>query len=331
IGRRAFGCAEARRGATVRALSEIRELYQIPRYRYAMPWFAILWLLARLWEWGARRSQARHSAQPRKLDVPVISIGNLTMGGTGKTPCVLRLAEMLKRCGRAPGILIRGYGRSSPLSHMVAAPGAKIRTQKTGDEPQILIRSGVAPVGIGGNRFQTGTLLRDRFHPDVLLLDDGFQHRKLARNMDVVLIDALDPFGGGDVFPAGRLREPVPGIARAHIVLVTRADVSDLAPAIEREVRRWNAGVPMFRASMLPECWMAHETGQCYALGVPPFQQAGVFCGLGNPQSFLRTLARLGITPVDWVEFEDHHRYRPYELRRIAQQFRAKGATALVT
>lgn len=331
MGRRALGCAEARRGGTARVVREVGERLQVPRYRQAIPWLAILWVLARLWEWGGRRKQARDFERQRKLDVPVISIGNLTMGGTGKTPCVLQMAEVLKSRGRKPGILTRGYGRSSPIGHMAVAPGAKVRTEKSGDEPQILIRSGLAAVGIGADRFRTGRLLSHEFHPDVILLDDGFQHRKLSRNMDIVLIDALNPFGGGDVFPAGRLREPVAGLARADVVLVTRSDVSDLAPEIERMVRRWKPGVPVFRASVEPEAWVMNKTGARFEPARPPFQQVGMFCGLGNPQSFLRTLARMGVAPVDWVEFADHHRYRPHELRRTAQQLREKGATALVT
>ncbi|HXB72489.1 MAG TPA: tetraacyldisaccharide 4'-kinase [Candidatus Acidoferrales bacterium] len=331
IGRRALACAEARRGATVRAVSEIRELLTPPRHRQAMPRFAILWALARVWEWGGRRKLARNSAQQRKLDVPVISIGNLTMGGTGKTPCVLRVAEVLRRNGHRPGILTRGYGRSSPIGHMAVAPGARTRTETSGDEPQIFIRSGLAPVGIGADRFQTGRLLIKEFHPDVMLLDDGFQHRKLARNLDIVLIDALNPFGGGDVFPAGRLREPVAGLARADVVLITRSDVSDLPPAIERAVRRSKPHMPVFRASMEPEAWVEHKTGARFDPAQAPFGRAGVFCGLGNPQSFLRTLQRMGVPVAGSVEFEDHHRYRARELRCLAYQLRKQGATALVT
>jgi 3-deoxy-D-manno-octulosonic-acid transferase len=331
IGRRAVACVGRRRGATALAVAGIRELLAPPRYRQAMPWFASLWALARLWEWGGRRKLARNSAQQRKLNVPVISIGNLTMGGTGKTPCVLQVAEVLKRGGHRPGILTRGYGRSSPVGHMAVAPGAHIRTEKSGDEPQIFIRSGIAPVGIGVDRFKTGQLLSQAFHLNVLLLDDGFQHRKLARNLDIVLVDALNPFGGGDVFPAGRLREPVAGLARADVVLITRSDVSDMAPAIERVVRRWNPGAPVLRAWMEPEAWVEHKTGAQFDLAHAPFKRPGAFCGLGNPQSFLRTLQRMGVTVAGSVEFQDHHRYRPGELRLLAFQLRERGATALVT
>lgn len=331
IGRRALACTEARRGATARAVAEMREVQRVPCYRPAMPWFVPRWVLARAWQWGARHKLARDYARRRKLDAPVISIGNLTMGGAGKTPCVLRLAEVLKERGRHPGILTRGYGRNSPEQCLALPPGAAVPTEQSGDEPRIFLRSGVAPVGIGADRFQTGTLLLRDFGADMLLLDDGFQHLRLARTMDIVLIDALDPFGGGYVFPLGRLREPVEGLARAQVILITRSEFSDLAPAIERSVRLVNPGAPVFRASIQPRAWVEHRTDRRYGPAERPFERAGAFCGLGNPLSFRRTLERMGVSPVDWVEFDDHHRYRPRELRRIAAQLGAKGATALVT
>jgi len=333
IGERALACAEARRGATARALAEVRELYsgRLPGYRPAMPWFAAAWALARLWEWGSRRRQARGLLLRRKLDVPVISLGNLTMGGTGKTPCVLRLTAILKGRGCRPGILTRGYGRRSPNKFLAVEPGAEVDPEKTGDEPALLIRSGLAPVGIGGDRFQTGMMLRRQFDVDLLLLDDGFQHLRLARNLDILLIDGLNPFGGGSVFPLGRLREPVEGLARAGIILITRGECSGLGASIERAVRRWNPRAPVFRASVQPRAWVEHRTGMRHGAAETPFERAGAFCGLGNPATFRRTLRAMGVEPVDWIEFEDHHRYRARELRHISQQMLARGATALVT
>ncbi len=333
IGRRALACAEARRGATARAVAVVRELHgaRLPGYRPALPWFALRWTLSRLWIRGARRRQARDLRAQRKIDAPVISVGNLTMGGTGKTPCVLRLAEILKQTGRKPGILTRGYRRSSPEPHTVLAPGAAVRPELSGDEPQIFVRSALAAVGIGADRYQTGMRLRHEFGADVMLLDDGFQHRKLARNLDIVLIDALDPFGGGEVFPLGRLREPLEGLSRADLILITRSDLTDTASAIERSLRRWNARAPVLRARTLPVAWVENRTGRQYATGERPFERAAAFCGLGNPESFLRTLERMGIQPTDWYAYSDHHRYRPKELRRLSEQARRNGADALVT
>jgi 3-deoxy-D-manno-octulosonic-acid transferase len=330
-GARARDCAEARRGATARAVAAMREVYRVPRYRPAVPWYWVAWAIARVWLWEGRRRQAQYYSRRRKLEVPVVSVGNLTMGGTGKTPCVLRLAELLRERGHKPGILTRGYGRTSPVAALALPAGATVRTEQAGDEPQIFLRARVAPVGIGADRYRTGTLLRQEFGTDVMLLDDGFQHVKLARNFDVVLLDALNPFGGCEIFPMGRLREPVPSVARADAILITRSEASDLGPAIERAVRRWNPRAPVFQARIHPEYWVEHRTGRKIDTGDIKLERAGAFCGLGNPQSFYRTLQGLGTHCVDRVEFEDHHRYRPNELKRIAEHLQRGGATALVT
>jgi tetraacyldisaccharide 4'-kinase len=214
---------------------------------------------------------------------------------------------------------------------MALPAGATVRPEESGDEPQIFLRSRVAPVGIGADRFRTGSLLAERFGTDVVVLDDGFQHVKLARNFDVVLIDALNPFGGGEVFPAGRLREPLQGVARADAIVITRNEASDLGPAIERAVRRWNPRIPILRAQIRPEWWVEHRTGKRHAVDRFCMEHPAVFCGLGNPVSFYRTLEGLGLRYVDCVEFEDHHRYRSKELERIAGQFRRRGAETVVT
>ncbi|HWB84573.1 MAG TPA: tetraacyldisaccharide 4'-kinase [Bryobacteraceae bacterium] len=333
VGRRALECAEARRGATARTVEMLRALYctHVPSYRPSMPWFAIAWALSRVWRWGSRRKQARDVANQKRLDVPVISIGNITMGGTGKTPCVLLLAETLKSRGRAPGILTRGYGRHSPVKHLVAPPGASVHATDTGDEPQQFVRAGIAPVGIGPNRFITGVRLAHEFHTDVLLLDDGFQHRKLARDLDIVLVDCLNPFGGGYEFPLGRLREPIEGLGRADIIVITRSQFSGLRCAVEEAVRRINTHAPIFRGRVLPQAWVEYQTGRTYALDDQPFNRVGAFCGIGNPQSFRRTLASLGIDVTDCVEFADHQKYQPYHLQRLVHEFHFRGATAMVT
>ena len=331
VGARARECALARRGATARAVAAMREVYRVPRYRPAMPWYLVAWALAQVWRWEGRRRQAKYYSWRRKLDVPVISVGNLTMGGTGKTPCVLRLAELLRERGRTPGILTRGYGRTSPTPVLALPLGAAVRTEESGDEPQIFLRARVAPVGIGADRHRAGTLLREKFGADVMLLDDGFQHVKLARDFDVVLLDALNPFGGGEVFPMGRLREPMDALARADAIVITRSEASDLGPAIEQAVRRWNPQAPIFHARIEPEGWVEHRSGRYLHLEELKLDRVGAFCGLGNPRSFHRTLDALGTRYVDTVEFQDHHRYLPNELTRMAEQFRRQGAVALVT
>ena len=331
IGSRGLACAQAQRGASARAVASLRQLRTVPKYRPTVLRYWLAWPLARVWEWGAYRRQRRDLRHVRRLPVPVISVGNLTMGGTGKTPCVLRLVELLKERGQKPGILTRGYGRQSPEPCLHVAAGEAVPPHQSGDEAQIFIRSGLAPVGIDADRFDSGTRLLAKFDAGVLVLDDGFQHRKLARDADLVLIDALDPFGGGDVFPLGSLREPVAGLSRASVVLITRCEASDLAEPAAREVARWNSRAPIFQSSVEPRAWMEQATGKRIALSDPSFRRVGAFCGLGNPATFRRTLEGLGIEIADWLEFSDHHRYRPSELRHLAHQMSACGAEVLVT
>jgi tetraacyldisaccharide 4'-kinase len=334
LGRRALGAAEARRGATARALAAVRELYatHLPVYRPAWPWYPLARLLAGAWAIGSRRRQKRQQRAARSLPVPVISAGNLTMGGTGKTPCVLWLAAGLIERGHVPGILTRGYGRISPEPISVLGPGAQASPAETGDEPQIFLRSGLAPVGIGADRFRAGQLLLARFPSvDRILLDDGLQHCKLERAVNLVLVDALDPFGGGSVFPLGRLREPLDALARADIFLITRTDLSDGVPALERAIRARNARAPIFHAVTHPRAWVEAASGREYDPAAAPLDHPAAFCGLGNPQSFRQSLNTLSIQPVDWVRFPDHHRYRPAELKRMGRWLRDAGARALVT
>ncbi|MCL4402871.1 MAG: tetraacyldisaccharide 4'-kinase, partial [Acidobacteria bacterium] len=261
LGRRALVCAESRRGATGTAAAEIRRLYTgcFPSFRPLF--FLLLWPLARIWGWGGRWKRARDLARRKRLRAAVVSIGNLTMGGTGKTPMVLYVAEKLKAAGRKPGILTRGYGRHSPEKHLVLDAGALVPALRSGDEPQIFLRAAVAPVGIGPNRFHNGQLLERQFHVDTLVLDDGFQHLRLARQVDVVLVDGLNPFGGGELFPLGRLREPMSGLARAGIFVITRSDSGRTVETVEAMLRRHNPRAPIFQARAVPECWIEYQTG----------------------------------------------------------------------
>ncbi len=332
-GRAALAVAEARRGATARAVACAGKLLAAcyPCRRPALPALLLLWPFARLWEWGGRLKRARALARRVTLSAPVVSVGNIGMGGTGKTPFVLFLAERLRLAGHRPGILTRGYGRQSPEKHLVLEAGASLPVAHSGDEPQIFLRAGVAPVGIGPDRARTGAELVRRFQTDVLLLDDGFQHHRLGRRLDIVLIDALAPFGGCDVFPLGRLREPLAELRRAGVIVLCRSDYARVPGAIEARLRRYNPHAPVFRARVEPQVWVDCATGERAAPTRFAGARAAAFCGLGNPRSFWSTLEALGVQPLDCVAFPDHHVYRPHELRRMADQFRRAGAQFLLT
>ncbi|MBV8729288.1 MAG: tetraacyldisaccharide 4'-kinase [Acidobacteriia bacterium] len=335
IGRRALACAESKRGAVDRTVAYLRKLYglHIPEFRPAQPWFALGWAQEQLWIWGARRRVKSNLSKPvrRRLPIPAISVGNITMGGTGKTPCVLLLAEHLRERGWNPGILTRGYGRRSPEKQLLLAAGACASPERTGDEPQLFLRSSFAPVGIGKDRFQTGTALASKFGIDIALLDDGFQHVRLAREIDIVLVDGLNPFGGKRVFPLGRLREPLEALSRASVFLITRSDATDLAVPIEHELRRSNPRAPIFRARVEPTAWVESGNGARHPVSNRAAERVAAFCGLGNPESFRRTLTALGVQLADWLEFDDHHRYRASEMRHIRSLALARGASAVVT
>jgi 3-deoxy-D-manno-octulosonic-acid transferase len=333
LGSKAESCARARQGATAAAAEHAREVFagHLPVHRPAQPAFAFLWLLSRLWIWGGKWKRARDCNRRRSLETPVISIGNITAGGTGKTPMVLHLAGSLKNAGWKPGILTRGYGRHSPHAHQTADAGADLTVEQSGDEPQIFLRAGVAPVGIGADRWHVGQLLARQFGIDVLVLDDGFQHARLGRRIDIVLVDALDPFGGGYPLPLGRLREPLTALSRADLFVITRSEFGRMNENTGRILRRLNPRAPIFYARGRPKEWVSAATGESVPPDALPYSRVAAFCGLGNPEYFWRTVEALGIQAPIRIEFEDHHAYRPRELRFMGRHFREEGVEAVVT
>jgi tetraacyldisaccharide 4'-kinase len=320
--------AESERGAMARAVGEIARVYaaSLPRYRAATPVGIALWPLSRLWLAGGAVKSWLDRMRQSRLATPVIGIGGLAAGGTGKTPLVLWLAERLKERGYQPAILTRGYRRRVAERHTVIAPGVRAPAEITGDEAQIYVRACIGPLGIGADRAGAGRLIEERFGPDVFLLDDGFQHWRLARSLDIVVLDALDPFAGGAVIPLGRLREPLAALGRADAIVVTRTAPGASIAAIEARVREYNAKAPVFLSRVTVQGWR-DAAGR--AASLPP--RVAAFCGLGNPDSFWRTLRELGVVPVWRRAFGDHHRYSRPELLRMVAEARAAGAAALVT
>jgi len=333
VGATARRLAETRRGATERALREIINLHA-QSVTVALPPGPLKPFLrpaAWLWKAGVAWRRQREAKRKVRIATPVVSVGGLSMGGSGKTPFVLWLARRLAERGLRPAFLTRGYRRSSPEKITLLEPGAPAPVARTGDEAQILVRAAVAPVGIGRDRAVVARAMEERFHPDVFLLDDGFQHWRLARDLDIVLIDALDPLGGGGVFPLGRLREDLSALSRANILVITRAQPGRRLDGIISHLRIANPSAPIFRARVRPERWRDAASGESYDLGSLPIAKPAAFCGLANPATFWATLSELGYNPVLRRAFPDHHRYRPVELARLARQASAAGADALLT
>lgn len=264
----------------------------------------------------------------RRLDGVVISVGNLTVGGTGKTPMVLWIAQRLLAEGKRVGILTRGYrGESAAVKSPGASP-TSAEGESTSDEVRLLkARLGErVAFGVGADRFANGQRLAKQ-GVNWFVLDDGFQHLQLARDLDIVLIDATNPFGGGKLLPAGRLREPRSALARADIVVITR---SERSPAIEAAVRR-DSDAPIFYARPRLEAmrvWRGEYPGE--EDGDARSEKLFAFCGIGNPAAFVSDLRQWEFEIVGHRFFPDHHRFAPQDVAEIESEARGAGADGVV-
>jgi len=274
-----------------------------------------------------------------RLPCPVISVGNLTTGGTGKTPAVIEIARILRRRHKRIAILTRGYHRQTSVPNIVVQPDSDVHL--VGDEPLLMLRTlagqdaspGASDIAVivGSNRYQSGQIALDQFRADVMVLDDGFQHLQLARTFDLVLIDATNPFGGNQLLPAGFLREPLPHLTRAHAFLITRSDeVQELTPIIDT-LRAIAPNVPIFRA--------VHAYETIRELGsdtmIPPDRLASerllAVSGLGNPDSFRRVLQQHHIQVEKHLDFPDHHWYTANDLGHICRILTEQRLAAVIT
>ncbi len=329
VGMRGRSRAEGNRGGARTVAEAVEKSYEESIFCVQHGWaaWAFLTPLATLWKWGAARRALRGLRKRRRLATPVISIGNLTVGGTGKTPFVLHLAKRFRENGVEPVVLTRGHGRISPHRELILRRGSSASVWHTGDEPQIFLRSGMTGLGIGPDRYVAGLEAEKMLHPDVFLLDDGFSHRRLKRDIDIVLVDAMDPFGGCELVPLGRLREPLEALNRADVLVLTRCERGRNTRAIERQLRRYNSHAAIFRSSMIPRAWISLDSGEAEKLP----ERVAAFCGLGNAGSFWRSLERMGIATLDQISYSDHHQYPPRELAALVRHAKTLGAQALVT
>lgn len=330
LGARAAALAASKRSATNKAVSEILRWQDlaVPCWNQLSPARFLLWPLSQLWAAVSTLEQRRKIARARRLATPVVSVGGISMGGAGKTPMVDHLAERLRETGHHPAILTRGYRRRSIETSILVEAGEPAPVSFTGDEAQIFVQSGYAHSGIGADRFVTGRLLEERYRPDIFLLDDGFQHTRLRRDLDLVVIDALNPFGGGAVFPLGNLREPVSALARAGAFVIMRTAPDREYVGLVRQLRALNPHAPIFRARLEHRYWVDYRTRQPQPSLDGP---VAAFCGLANPASFWGTLRSLHLQPVFHWAFDDHHHYSCTQVERLAGQAKMHGSNVLLT
>lgn len=272
----------------------------------------------------------RGTFRTTKLDRPVISVGNMTTGGTGKTPLVEWVAKTVAGAGKKVCILTRGYGRQNPDRQVIVSDGQAILATpaEAGDEPYLLANNllGLAAVICNADRISAARDAIEVFGTECFVLDDGFQHLRLARDLNIVTVDATNPWGsgplahaGGQLLPHGRLREPLSGLRRADCVVLTRCDqASDLDP-LREQIRSFVGFKFLFHSTMKPK---------------RPLLTSGpvaAFCAVGNPNSFFAQLRNNGYELVLEKSFRDHHAYTQKDADDLVTAAKQAGATSLIT
>lgn len=272
------------------------------------------------------------------LGARVISVGNLTAGGTGKTPLVAYITNILADRGETVCILTRGYGRRDPQKRVVVTDGTQILTdaEHSGDEPFELAKKLLGKVIIiaDADRVSAGEWAKRKFGVTVFILDDGFQHRKVKRDLDIVCIDATDPFGGEKMLPAGRLREHKAGLGRAEVVIITRANIGTGIAVLRSNIADLDPEAAIFTS----------ETAISGVVELEPFHarthrsqslikesKVFAFCGIGNPEIFFKQLWQDGFEAAGTKAFRDHHVYSQDDINEIERLARDVSADVLLT
>lgn len=269
----------------------------------------------------------RGTFRTTKLDRPVISVGNMTVGGTGKTPLVELVSKIIAGTGKKVCILTRGYGRQHPERQVIVSDGQAILATpaESGDEPYLLANNllGLAAVICSADRISAAHDAIEVFGTECFVLDDGFQHLRLARDLNIVTIDATNPWGSGqrsgELLPYGRLREPLSGLRRAHCVVLTRCDQADDLEPLREQILNLIPNRPLFTSTMKP-------TRSPLING-----RVAAFCAVGNPQSFFAQLKTAGYDLAVEKVFRDHHLYTQNDINNLTDEATRAGATHLLT
>ena len=277
-----------------------------------------------------------------KLDCCVISIGNITVGGTGKTPTAQKVAAMIKSMGYNVVILNRGYRSHWDKELGVVSDGKKIfmTAYEAGDEAYLMAKTlpGI-PVIIGKNRAVTGQFAVDKMKAEVIIMDDGYQHWHLYRDLDVVLVDTYNMFGNGCLLPRGTLREPLKHLDRAGLFLLTKTDQSSQFSRINlrKNLAKYNDRAPVIESIHHPKNfveiadWYKGIHENTLELSELEGKKVMVFSAIGNPSSFEQTLAGIGLEILEAIRYPDHHDYGMLEMQYISERAASKEAVALIT
>ena len=288
--------------------------------------------------WIRNRLYALGIFRVRTLPCPIISVGNIIAGGTGKTPAVIAIAKHLQNADVRVAILLRGYKRHAREKITVVSDGKKVcvSPRESGDEAYMMARHlSNIPIIVGRQRYLAGQVALERFNVDVLLLDDAYQHRQLARDLDILTVPATHPFGKPErLLPAGTLREPPTALRRTEIILLTHANAPDTSIYAKKAMERFapNALVlesihqPTHLYSLVPK-----DSGKSMGIAELKGKRLLGVCGIGNPETFVATLTRCFPESVELLAFPDHHVYTEVDTQQILAAFRAAKADLIVT
>jgi tetraacyldisaccharide 4'-kinase len=261
----------------------------------------------------------------RRLQAKVICIGNLTTGGTGKTPAVMLAAQTLRKRNHNVAILSRGYGvKRKDGEVMTLLDDNPPPWTECGDEPWMMhqaLSGQNIPILVSPDRAKAGHEAETFYHSKVVILDDGFQHLKLKHDLDIVLVNALDPFGGGNLLPLGNLREPVGALSRAGMIVITHADLveENALEAIRKQLQAVNPRSPILEASHKADFLLDVRNQERHKLAELEGQKIIALSGIADPLQFENQLTEMGAKIVQKWRYPDHHPYRPRELRAIDQ------------
>ncbi len=305
------------------------------------PWMYLLYPASAVYGLGAglkARAYTSGLIKPKRLPCKVISVGNITAGGTGKTPMVIELARMLTEMGVKTAALTRGYkGASEGRLRVVSdgrpssdGRGSILPASEAGDEPALIARSlpGL-PVVMGSDRYQAGMLAWERFRPQAVILDDGFQHIRLHRDLNILLMDSAHPFGNGYVLPLGYLRGPKKDTKRADLIVFTGA--GNMPPGALEEVKSYAlSGSSMLNAQYLPISIYNIKTREEKTLETLAGKGIFAFCGIANPESFSLILQGLNVKITGSERYDDHHLYTSGDIAYLIEKSKKSGAEMLL-
>jgi tetraacyldisaccharide 4'-kinase len=293
---------------------------------------AILKAASVLYEKGLRKDQAKLLKRQVRLPVPVISIGNVSVGGTGKTPLTIRMCEFLIEIGYHPAVLTRGYGGRGKSPGRIPPLLDEPLAELFGDEPVMMSEYlPSTPVWVGSDRAASGRAALEEGGVDVLVLDDGFQHLALHRDLDIVLLDCRDPFGNGLVLPAGPLREPPSSLQRADVFVITHAARNGEAARLRSRLQSLFPSIASFASNHTLRGIRIEKGGPLLPPSLLSGLKAVAFAGIATPESFFEDIRRAGIEVCESLDFPDHHRYTSEDLLQVFGSASKHKAALLVT